>query len=124
MTAPNFVLLYVADVPASAAFYGRLLGLEPAEASPSFAKFALPSGLMLGLWSRTGVEPRPIGAPGQAELACAVEADAAVQRIHGEWVAEGVPVLQAPTRMDFGFTCVAADPDGHRFRVFAPGAAS
>jgi hypothetical protein len=25
--------------------------------------------------------------------------------------------------MDFGFTFVALDPDGHRLRVFAPGAA-
>ena len=29
----------------------------------------------------------------------------------------------APTAMDFGFTFVALDPDGHRLRVFAPGAA-
>jgi hypothetical protein len=27
-------------------------------------------------------------------------------------------VVQEPTRMDFGFTFVVADPDGHRLRPF------
>jgi hypothetical protein len=27
-----------------------------------------------------------------------------------------------PTKMDFGTTFVALDPDGHRLRVFAPAA--
>jgi predicted enzyme related to lactoylglutathione lyase len=31
-------------------------------------------------------------------------------------------VAQPPTRMDFGFTFLALDPDGHRLRVFAPAA--
>jgi hypothetical protein len=32
-------------------------------------------------------------------------------------------ILQPPTAMDFGYTFLAADPDGHRLRVFAPGVA-
>ncbi len=28
-------------------------------------------------------------------------------------------VLQQPVHMDFGYTFVVADPDGHRLRVFA-----
>ena len=32
----------------------------------------------------------------------------------------GIEILQKPTRMDFGFTFVGLDPDGHRLRVFAP----
>jgi predicted enzyme related to lactoylglutathione lyase len=29
-------------------------------------------------------------------------------------------IVQPPTRMEFGYTCTALDPDGHRLRVFAP----
>jgi hypothetical protein len=29
-------------------------------------------------------------------------------------------VIQPPTQMDFGLTMTAADPDGHRLRVFVP----
>ena len=38
--------------------------------------------------------------------------------IHADWMRRGLPILQAPVRMDFGYTFVASDPDGHRFRVF------
>ena len=31
-------------------------------------------------------------------------------------------IAQAPATLDFGHTFVALDPDGHRLRVFAPGA--
>lgn len=57
MFAFSLVILYVNDPPASAAFYASLLGQEPAEASPTFAMFALPSGAGLGLWFRHTVEP-------------------------------------------------------------------
>jgi len=118
---PRFILLYVSSPSASARFYETLLGRPPLEASPSFAMFALDAGLMLGLWSRDTVEPAP---PAQAqaglgELGFPVEDIAAVDGLHREWTALGLPVLQPPTRMDFGYTFVAADPDGHRLRVFA-----
>ncbi len=47
------------------------------------------------------------------------DADALNQR-HLDWSLRGLPILQAPTNMDFGRTFVALDPDGHRLRVFAP----
>jgi catechol 2,3-dioxygenase-like lactoylglutathione lyase family enzyme len=56
-TDPNFVILYVRDAAASAAFYADLLGKPPVEASPTFAMFALASGVMLGLWGADGVLP-------------------------------------------------------------------
>ncbi|MED5617727.1 VOC family protein [Ideonella sp. BN130291] len=121
MTDPNFILLYVSNATESAAFYQRLLGRAPVEASPTFAMFALESGVMLGLWGRDGVLPAatPVGG---SELAFAVADDTQVLTRHQAWTALGLPTLQAPTRLDFGFTFVAADPDGHRLRVFAPGA--
>ena len=120
MHDPNFVILYVADPVASAAFYTQLLGHAPVEASPTFAMFKLETGTMLGLWSRDTVQPRPNGAPGGSEIAIAVSAEADVDRLHADWTARGIIIAQAPTAMDFGRTFVALDPDAHRVRVFAP----
>ena len=113
----GFVLLLVADPAASAAFYQDLLGHAPVEQSPTFAMFALPTGVNLGLWSRATVEPAPGAAAGAAELGF-VEDD--VDGIHAAWAARGVRIAQAPVDLDFGRTFVALDPDGHRVRVFRP----
>ncbi|XXS54920.1 hypothetical protein QGN07_15065, partial [Achromobacter xylosoxidans] len=66
MSAKNFVIFYVDKPEASAAFYSALLNRPPVESSPTFALFALDSGLMLGLWSRHTVEPAAAGPPGRA----------------------------------------------------------
>jgi predicted enzyme related to lactoylglutathione lyase len=116
----HFVLLYVADTPASARFYERLLQRAPLENSPTFAMFALSDGLVLGLWSRAGVEPTPQGGPGSSELAMPLATNADVDRFHARWRELGMTIAQAPTRMDFGYTAVALDPDGHRLRAFCP----
>ena len=122
MTQPNFILLYVSSPIESAAFYTRLMGCEAIEASPTFAMFALESGVMLGLWARHTVEPAVACGTHNAnhELAFAQPDLASVDRLHAEWLALGLPIIQSPTRMDFGYTFTAIDPDGHRLRVFAP----
>jgi catechol 2,3-dioxygenase-like lactoylglutathione lyase family enzyme len=120
---PNFVILYVDNPPASARFYAELLGKQPVEASATFAMFALDSGLMLGLWSRHTVEPAATGVGG-GELCFAVADAGAVRAAYADWGKRGLRVAQAPMALDFGFTFVALDPDGHRLRVFAPGAAA
>ena len=104
MALPHFVLLYVDEPQKSAAFYARLLGRKPLESSPTFVMFELAPGLRLGLWVRSGVKPAPRGA-GDAD-----------------WKDKGALILQAPETMDFGLTVLAADPDGHRLRVFCPAA--
>jgi catechol 2,3-dioxygenase-like lactoylglutathione lyase family enzyme len=116
-----FILLYVENVAASQAFYARTLGRPAIEASPGFAMIPAAPGVMLGLWRRDQISP-PAGAPGGGEIAFALESDAAVDAAHAEWSARGVTIAQAPTRMDFGYTSLGLDPDGHRVRVFAPGA--
>jgi catechol 2,3-dioxygenase-like lactoylglutathione lyase family enzyme len=116
---PNFILLYVESPPASAAFYADLLGRPPVESSPTFAMFALASGVMLGLWARHTVEPAASGAGG-GEIAFTVADAAAVDAVYADWRGRGLTVIQPPTGMDFGRTFVALDPDGHRLRVFAP----
>lgn len=120
MTDPNFVLLYVKSPTASATFYTGLLGKPPVEASATFAMFALESGVMLGLWAAHTVQPAAT-APGGGEIAFSVSDKGAVRALHEAWQAKGLPVVQPPTDMDFGYTFVALDPDGHRLRVFAAG---
>ena len=123
MIDPNFILLYVDSPERSARFYSELLGRAPVESSPTFAMFALASGTMLGLWSRHTVTPAATAGGGGSEVAFAVDSEATVHQLFDTWTARGLPVLQAPVALDFGFTFVAADPDGHRLRVFAPSAA-
>jgi catechol 2,3-dioxygenase-like lactoylglutathione lyase family enzyme len=118
----GFILLYVENPPASAAFYADLLGHPPLEVSPTFAMIPLREGVMLGLWSRATVAPAASALPGGAEVAF-VAADAeAVRATFSDWRGRGLAIAQEPTAMDFGVTFVALDPDGHRLRVFAPGA--
>ncbi len=115
----SLVVLYVGNLETSAAFYADLLGRKPAEASPRFAMFASPSGVGLGLWSRHAVEPAATAIDGGTEM---VFAASDVDAVHADWKARGLPIIQAPTDMDFGRTFVALDPDRHRLRVFAPAA--
>lgn len=121
MTDSNSILLYVTDAPKSASFYTRLLGREPVEASPTFAMFILPSGLGLGLWGKTGVEPAPAAAGGGCDIGFKVETAAMVDATHADWRAKGATIALAPTELDFGRSFVAVDPDGHRLRVYALG---
>jgi catechol 2,3-dioxygenase-like lactoylglutathione lyase family enzyme len=117
----TFILLYVENVAASEAFYTRTLGRPAVESSPGFAMIPAAPGIMLGLWWCDEIAP-PSGAPGGGEIAFALESDAAVDAAHAEWRARGVIIAQGPTRMDFGYTFLGLDPDGHRVRVFTPGA--
>jgi catechol 2,3-dioxygenase-like lactoylglutathione lyase family enzyme len=120
MPKANFILLYVDNPKASGDFYRALLGREPVEASPTFVMFALAPEFMLGLWSRHTVQPPPAAAGGGGELAFTLESPEAVDAACASWKALGLPIVQAPTEMEFGRTFVALDPDGHRLRVFSP----
>lgn len=116
----SFILLYVENPAASAAFYGKLLGRDPIQSSPTFVMFGLDSGVMLGLWIRHDVAPAPGGGPGSSEIAFSEPGADAVHARCKAWRAAGVRIAQEPTAMDFGLTFVGLDPDGHRLRVFAP----
>jgi catechol 2,3-dioxygenase-like lactoylglutathione lyase family enzyme len=115
----DFLLIYVENVAASEAFYASILGRSAIESSPTFAMLPAAPGLMLGLWRKDGVKPAADGAGG-GEIAFPVDNDREVDARFAEWSGGGVRIAQAPTRMDFGYTFVALDPDGQRLRVFAP----
>lgn len=116
----TYLLLYVDSPATSANFYSRLLDRPPVELSPTFALFILDSGLKLGLWSRQDVEPATQVAGGGGGLALGVADNQTVDRLHIQWAESGVSIAQNPTALDFGYTFVALDPDGHRLRVFCP----
>lgn len=124
MIDPNFIILYVDSPELSARFYADLLGKPPVENSPNFALFVLDTGLKFGLWARHDVQPGPVNPKaGAGEMAFAVADAETVTSLHSEWRQRGITIAQAPTAMDFGFTFVGLDPDGHRLRVFTPSAA-
>ncbi|PDS75758.1 VOC family protein [Rhizobium sp. L43] len=118
MIDSNSILLFVADAGKSASFYGQLLGQDPVELSPTFAMFILPSGLALGLWGKAGVEPAPTAMGGGCDLGFKVATADRVDTLHAEWQVKGATILLPPTDLDFGRSFVAADPDGHRLRVY------
>jgi predicted enzyme related to lactoylglutathione lyase len=118
----SFLLLHVENHAASATFYNELLDIPIIEQKEDFAMLPLRDGVMLGLWSRETVEPTSTGQSGASEVAFTVADAAAVEAAHAEWTRRGLTIIQAPTQMSFGTTFVALDPDGHRLRIFAPGA--
>ena len=119
MSDLSFVILYVRDVAKSQAFYADLLGKPAIEASPGFAMFPVAPGVKLGLWRADEVEP-PANPPGGGELCITTGSQAAVDAMATAWAARGVTIALKPTRLDFGYSFVALDPDGHRLRVFMP----
>lgn len=117
MPIPNLdmVLLFVKDPLVSKDFYHTILGLEPVEEHPTFVMFALPNGILLGLWSPKTAEPPALASAGSSEIAFSEED---VDGVHARLVKLNIPFSQIPTDMDFGRTCVAVDPDGHRIRFY------
>jgi predicted enzyme related to lactoylglutathione lyase len=120
MALPHFVLLYVDEPQKSAVFYARLLDRQPLDSAPNFVMFELSPDLRLGLWARRDVEPAPRDAGDMGELAMAVGASKEVEALCADWRGKGAAILQEPATKDFGLTFLAADPDGHRLRVFCP----
>ncbi|WP_430514152.1 VOC family protein [Pannonibacter phragmitetus] len=118
MKPSNFVIFYVQDTAASTAFYAKLLGMDPIEQSPGFAMFVTPEGFKLGLWQRQSVIPPSDGQIGGTEVMFECASNDELDAIHRAWATTGATILQTPAQMVFGYTFTAADPDGHRLRVY------
>ena len=117
MTTLTYLLLAVADPQKSAALYTEILGAKPVENSPTFVLYVLPSGFKLGLWIKRDMLP-PTGSDDGVDISFSEPDKDAVRATYAAWKKLGLQILQEPTDMDFGFTFTAADPDGHRLRVF------
>ena len=120
MRTLNYLLLAVRDPLKSAELYSKLLGREPVAKAPTFVLYVLPTGLKIGLWLANEMEPKP-NAAGGIEISFSEDSKEAVRATFEEWTKLGLTVLQEPTEMDFGFTFVVEDSDGHRLRPFVLG---
>jgi hypothetical protein len=113
----NYLLLAVKSPLESARLYTKLLGREPVNSAETFVLYVLPTGLKIGLWLDSDIKPTPKPAGG-IEISFSEASREAVLKTYEEWTGFGLTVLQEPTDMDFGFTFVVEDPDGHRLRPF------
>jgi len=77
------------------------------------------NGFKLGLWLKSEVDPKVVGQGATNELVFQLADDATVDATFSEWSQKGLTMAQRPTKMDFGYTFVALDPDGHRLRAYA-----
>ncbi len=118
MTTPSMTMIYVDSPEKSAEFYRQLLGVEPVEQSPTFALFILNNGFKLGMWSKHTVEPAPAATGGGTEICFMCEQPQQVDALYQQWRDKGLTIVQSPVELDFGYTFVAANPDGHRLRVY------
>jgi predicted enzyme related to lactoylglutathione lyase len=119
MAHPDFTILFVENPFKSADFYQSLFGVAPVEKSPTFALFVLNTGMKLGLWSRHTAEPRVTCLGGGCEICFRYDAVEDVDKTYADCSGRGLVVMQTPVQMDFGYTFVVTDPDGHRLRVYA-----
>ncbi|AZZ93488.1 drug:proton antiporter [Hahella sp. KA22] len=120
MKEPSYIILYVSDMPVSTAFYSDILGKAPVESSPGFSMFVLESGWKLGLWAKPEVKPAADMTGGGAEIGLMLDNREEVAAALEVLSAKQAKVIQEPTQMDFGYTFVVQDPDGHRIRAFCP----
>jgi len=115
---PNMILLSVEQPANNVAFYADILGRPPIENSSTFAMFQLNEATILGLWIKANMEPEVTAKAGATEIGVHQENRSAVDTIYKQWTSKNIPIAQTPTKMDFGYTFVGLDPDGHRLRVF------
>ncbi len=117
---PTYTILYVDDVPRSVAFYREIFGIEPVQNLPTYGMFVQTPGRAWGLWQRDQVTPAVTEPAGGAEYCLPVTSREEIDALAAAWRERGIPIIQEPTEMDFGYTFVALDPDGHRLRPMAP----
>lgn len=116
---PSSLILYVNDVAASTSFYKAILNADPIETFQDFSVFALTESFTVGLQSKHAIDPKPQPAFGGFEISMSYATNAEVDELYREWAAKGIAMALEPTMLDFGYTFVATDPDGHRLRVCA-----
>jgi predicted enzyme related to lactoylglutathione lyase len=110
-------IVYVADAPSAARFYGELFEMKPAFETPGFVTFDLGGGIQLALWSRVKVD-LAAATVRTSEVCLTVDgAPESVDALFAAWEAKGVQVVSPPQDEVFGRTFVVADPDGNLIRV-------
>lgn len=81
--------------------------------------FALTEDVTIGLQTRDQIDPAATGTPGSVKLSMSYATHDDVDQLYQDWTTLGFPIALEPTTLEFGYTFVATDPDGHRLRVCA-----
>lgn len=114
---PNVIVLYVNDLTLTSNFYQDLLGIIPEESSPTFHTIKLSNGMSLALKAQHSVEPPAEGKNGHCELAFTLDDYQKVNDLFAAWQAKEINIIMPPKIVPYGYTFVAADPDGNRLRI-------
>lgn len=116
MLEPSVIVFYVNNLALSQHFYQELLGIPSKQLSPTYAVFKFENGVIIGLKEKAEQEINLTG-NGAVELAFTAEHHAEVEKLFLTWQKKEITILEPPTQVSYGFTFVAADPDGNRLRV-------
>lgn len=119
MFKPNSVIIYVKDANISANFYTKILGRPPIETYPGFAVFLLNDNFVLGIQEAAEITPKAPNHYGGFELSFSDVTKNDVDEIYAAWKKLDVKIELEPQMLEFGYTFVGNDPDGHRLRVCA-----
>ena len=113
----DHVVLTVADIERSVAFYARVLGMEPVTFGNG--RRALQFGQQKINLQTLGMEPRNHAAVGAGDV-CLIT-DWPTERVLARLAAEGVPVLEGPVTKSGAQGPIESvyfnDPDGHLIEV-------
>ncbi|MCE0496214.1 VOC family protein [Vibrio salinus] len=112
------IVLYVDNIETSKAFYEDIFDCQCTVLSPTFVSFSLPSGINMALKQRCHVSLEADITGGGMEISFTTENTDSLHQLYKVWEKKGVTFLQTPTKLVFGLTIVASDPDGHRIRIF------
>ena len=117
MSHIDHIVLTVADIERSVAFYARVLGMEPVTFGNG--RRALQFGQQKINLQTLGMEPRNHAAVGAGDL-CLIT-DWPTARVLAHLTAEGVPVLEGPVTKSGAQGPIESvyfnDPDGHLIEV-------
>ena len=116
MLQPSAFILYVDNLVTSTQFYEALLGIQAEQMSPTFYQFSLSPQMGLGLKLREAVHP-PIEKTGAGEMAFVVDHNQQVDELFQAWQKKDIEMIHPPTRLSFGYSFMAQDPDSNRLRV-------
>lgn len=113
----DHIVLTVADIERSVAFYARVLGMEPVTFGNG--RRALQFGQQKINLQTLGMEPRNHAAVGAGDV-CLIT-DWPTERVLARLAAEGVPVLEGPVMKSGAQGPIESvyfnDPDGHLIEV-------
>ena len=113
----DHIVLTVADIERSVAFYARVLGMEPVTFGNG--RRALQFGQQKINLQTLGMEPRNHAAVGAGDV-CLIT-DWPTARVLARLAAEGVPVLEGPVMKSGAQGLIESvyfnDPDGHLIEV-------